>query len=651
MHKSLLTIFLLFVTVLSGIGQSLTVKSLELDAMDLTAAHQQVDDRNGVPCALLKGQRFEVENVEAALFDVSASHNLRTDLNGDACALVKFEIASPNAKFQGNVVGEVRYDVGEYWVYVVSGTKELHVLHESLLPLKLYFPDYGIPELAAKTTYIVTLILPNTQVAPVTTSNKTRYVYPFRDEATGYWGLRNYMGEEIVEPRYEEMEYIKRHDYFVVVENGKVGIINGMGHELLPCIYDRPIDNCPDFVAAAKDGLWGVVDYSNKTLVPFEYQEIKSLSCGDDILLAFQKDDKWALVSPDGFRPLTPYKYQYIMDVSTVDLNCVYYIDSNPSSLIAVLENSKWGFIDSSGNVIVSPKFDHNDSYGAGDCPNFYDGCAAVGIDGNYGLIDTTGKVVVPFIYWYIEPIWSAMIKDNPAVFYDARMSDNGADGRQDILSSRGVRLTFKDYYSLGEAADSMVVILDGEYNNYNTGVYDLKTRKEILLGNYEEINYLGQSRFMVKKDGKWGCFDRNGKQIFDFKYDEVDAFSNGAAKVKLGDKWGFVKLDGSVLVTPKYNSVYPFGKDRLAVVCNGGCECINFLGKTVTSQIYSDIDYYPEDYNGFYCRKVRIYGKVKDRWGYINYRGQEIVPCEYSKDETKRLLDIYLREHGHITD
>lgn len=597
------------------------------------------------------GQRFEVENVEAALFDMTAAHNLRTDLNGDACALVKFEIASPNAKFQGNVVGDVRYDVGEYWVYVAPGTKELHVLHESLLPLKLYFPDYGIPSLAAKTTYVVTLMLPNTQPAPVTTSNKTRYVYPFRDEATGYWGLRNYIGEEILEPRYEEMDYIKRYDYFVVVENGKVGIINKMGHELLPCVYDRPIDNCPDFVAAAKDGRWGVVDYSNKPLVPFDYQEIKSLYCGGEILLALKKDDKWALVSSNGFHALTPFKYKYMKDMDILDLNSRIYRNSNPPALIAVLENNKWGYINNWGEVIIPPKYDHDERYGSGDCPMFYDGCAAVGMDGKYGFIDTTGKVIVPFIYWYIEPIWSAMIVDEPAVFYDARVDDNGADGRQDILSSTGERMTYKDYYCVDEAADSMVVVCDGVYDNFKRGVYDLKAKREVFSGDYDEISYLAQSRFMVKKDGKWGCFDRNGKQIFDFKYDEVDAFSNGAARVKLGDKWGFVKLDGSVLVTPKYNSVYPFGKDRLAVVCNGGCECINFLGKTVTSQIYSDIDYYPEDYNGFYCRKVRIYGKVKHRWGYINYRGQEIVPCEYSKDEAKRLLDIYLREHGHITD
>lgn len=601
-----------------------------------------------VAATVVCAQRFEVESVEAALFDMTAAHNPRTDLNGDACALVKFEIASPNAKFQGNVMGDVRYDVGEYWVYAVPGTKELHVLHENLLPLKLYFPDYGIPALEPKTTYVVTLLLPNTQGAPVTIPGKTRYVYPFRDESTGYWGLRNYMGEEILEPRYEEMDYIKRYDYFVVVENGKVGIINKMGHELLPCVYDRPIDNCPDFVASAKDGRWGVVDYSNKTLVPFEYQEIKSLSCGDDILLAYKKDDKWALVAPDGFRLLTPFKYKYVMDLNVLASNGIMtYLNPDSYALVAVLGNDKWGFVDGLGREVIAPKYDHDESYGTGDCPTFIDGYAAVKLNGNYGMIDLRGNVVLPFDYWYFEEV----LRDSPAVYYVARKNLGDLSGPDELLSTKGEKLIDKEYYSLAEFGDSMAVVFDGVYDNFKRGVYDLKAKREIFSGDYDEISYLAQNRFMVRKDGKWGCFDRNGKPVFDFRYDEVRQFCNGAAEVREGDRWGFVRLDGSVLAKPEYVSVSCFGKDRLGTVSNGKKACVNILGKIVTPFKYSQIDYEPDEYNGFFCRKVAAENQGKTSWGYINFRGQEIVPCEYSEDEAKRLLDIYLREHGHISD
>lgn len=588
------------------------------------------------------GQRFEVENVEAALFDMTAAHNLRTDLNGDACALVKFEIASPNAKFQGNVVGDVRYDVGEYWVYVAPGTKELHVLHESLLPLKLYFPDYGIPSLAAKTTYVVTLMLPNTQPAPVTTSNKTRYVYPFRDEATGYWGLRNYIGEEILEPRYEEMDYIKRYDYFVVVENGKVGIINKMGHELLPCVYDRPIDNCPDFVAAAKDGRWGVVDYSNKPLVPFEYQEIKSLSCGDDLLLALRKNKKWALVSPDGFRQLTPFKYELISNQNSLFSNPVVDMKNmHPSKLIGVVENGKWGFLSEDGKVKIPAIYDHYEGYGEGDCPIFHNGYAIAEKGGSYGVIDESGNAVLPFTYYHIH----TQLNDFPNVFIFAS-SDDGCD----IYDAKIRKLTEKPYYSFEVCGDSMAIFC---LENAAQGVLDLKTGKEVPNSRHDEVGFygLGQNRIMVKKNNKWGCIDRNGKQIFDYKYDDAYSFSNGAARVKLDGKWGFVKLDGSVLIEPKFDDVTYFAKDRLAGVYKSGegWALMNILGKNVTPHKYWIFDHTPDEYNGYYIRQVQ--SSKANKWGYINYRGQEIVPCEYSNDEAKRLLDIYLREHGHITD
>ena len=345
------------------------------------------------------------------------------------------------------------------------------------------------------------------------------------------------------------------------------------------------------------------------------YQEIKSLDCNGERLLAFQKDDKWALVSPDGFRTLTPYKYSMMIDLSVLSSNgIVTYWNTESYPLIAILENGKWGFINEQGKEAIAPIYDHDDVYGAGDCPNFIDGYAAVKLNGKYGLIDMQGKTVLPFEYWYFEE----RVSDHPAIYYNARKdAGDGLSGPDELLSTKGKKLIDKEYYSFGEICDSMVVVWAGEYSNIKYGVYDLKTKKEIFLGAYEEVRNLGQ---------------------------------------KLGDKWGFVKLDGSVLVTPKYNRAYQFGKDRLAVVdvsANdiGRYECVNFLGKTVTTQEYNHIDYYPEEYNGFYCREVNIYDQGKYRYGYINYRGQEIVPCEYSEDEAKRLLDIYLREHGYISD
>lgn len=91
-------------------------------------------------------------------------------------------------------------------------------------------------------------------------------------------------------------------------------------------------------------------------------------------------------------------------------------------------------------------------------------------------------------------------------------------------------------------------------------------------------------------------------------------------------------------------------GPDRLAVLENdeGQYSAVNVLGKTVVPfGRYSWISEYLEGDEKYWARPV----KKGSLYGYINYRGQEIVPCEYSEDEAKRLLDIYLREHGYISD
>ena len=141
------------------------------------------------------------------------------------------------------------------------------------------------------------------------------------------------------------------------------------------------------------------------------------------------------------------------------------------------MENGKWGFINEQGKEAIAPIYDHDDVYGAGDCPNFIDGYAAVKLNGKYGLIDMQGKTVLPFEYWYFEE----RVSDHPAIYYHAsKDAGDGSRGPDELLSTKGEKLIDKEYYTFSEICDSMVVVWDGEYGNIKYGVYDLKTKKEI---------------------------------------------------------------------------------------------------------------------------------------------------------------------------
>ena len=105
--------------------------------------------------------QIKIESVTENLMDLTAATQKRLDLNGSPCALVKIEMISPEASFQGNVVGNVAYNVGEYFVYVSPGSKLLKLMHPGQTPLTIEFPKYGISQLKGEVTYCVKLSVPS----------------------------------------------------------------------------------------------------------------------------------------------------------------------------------------------------------------------------------------------------------------------------------------------------------------------------------------------------------------------------------------------------------------------------------------------------------------------------------------------------------
>lgn len=104
-------------------------------------------------------QEMRVGAMEQLPLDVSASRHVRTDLNGAACALVKVSLPE-GAVFEGNVIGPVEYRTGEYWVYMIPGSRQLMVKHPSAKPLYVVFADYGVEPLLSKGTYRLDVNMP-----------------------------------------------------------------------------------------------------------------------------------------------------------------------------------------------------------------------------------------------------------------------------------------------------------------------------------------------------------------------------------------------------------------------------------------------------------------------------------------------------------
>ena len=112
-------------------------------------------------------QKLQVESFKIAENDISAQTQPRKDLNDRNCALVKVQFVGIISEVEGNVVKPLVNHGNETWVYMPQGSRLLKILTQSYLPVMVTFADYGVEKLESNRTYVLVLVKPNGQNAPV----------------------------------------------------------------------------------------------------------------------------------------------------------------------------------------------------------------------------------------------------------------------------------------------------------------------------------------------------------------------------------------------------------------------------------------------------------------------------------------------------
>ena len=119
-------------------------------------------------------QELRVKSFAPVPTDLTARKQPRQDLNGRQCALLKIGMALRGAKIEGNIVGNVQYDAGEYFVYMPSNSVGLKIKHDDFVPLMVNFADYGQNCLEGGMVYSLVVLKPNEVGAvsvPIQSSN------------------------------------------------------------------------------------------------------------------------------------------------------------------------------------------------------------------------------------------------------------------------------------------------------------------------------------------------------------------------------------------------------------------------------------------------------------------------------------------------
>ena len=191
------------------------------------------------------------------------------------------------------------------------------------------------------------------------------------------------------------------------------------------------------------------------------------------------------------------------------------------------VDNSKWGFVDKNGKVMILP--------GVSFVSKFREGLAFFHKDGLTGYFDRNLSIV-------IKPQFKSA-----GSFYESRARATDVDGTEYYIDKTGRRL-FRNNDG-GEVQDSAAFFeIDGKY-----GFIDLDG-KVIVEPQFSSATHFGEGLAGVKVGDKWGFIDKKGKLIIPPTFDNVGDFSEGLVSVELKGKWGFADHDGKIVIPPQFD-------------------------------------------------------------------------------------------------
>lgn len=184
-------------------------------------------------------------------------------------------------------------------------------------------------------------------------------------------------GSYLLKPIYDSVN--SQGDRYRVCLNGKCGFIDKKTHEVLvPLIYDDKYTYYRNgLVILVLKGKAGVMDEQGNTVIPFEYEKIRSGS-DNKIFNVRNTAKKEALFTADG-KQFTAW-YDYITD--DISKQFYYYRQDPPSGDVY-----KFGYVDKSGKDITGAVFDKPVMFYASD------NCIELKKDGQTVYLTKEGKI------------------------------------------------------------------------------------------------------------------------------------------------------------------------------------------------------------------------------------------------------------------
>lgn len=338
-------------------------------------------------------------------------------------------------------------------------------------------------------------------------------------------------------------------DVLRVEKDGKYGLINFEGKEVLPCDYDEitALKGVTNNLLVKKDGKVGLVNEKGQTIVNTEYKDIKTLKEGyKNEYIIVNDNNQYGIISTTGTVIIEP-KYE---DVKYL----------NNSEMFAIKDAGVWKLINKDNQILIDGGYD-NIIEAKGEN-------VVVEKGGKYGVVTTKNEEKIPVEYEQIKYTFS--------IYYIAKTG-----GKYGIINLNNEQVKNFNYINMdyvekgdfiqADVSDTETVIFDNNLSEKINGIVSEINQEKGYIKVYTNNEYkyynfkfeekkssdilTSNNLFLSKKDGKYGYVNKEGKVIVDYIYEDgTEQNSCGFAAVKKDGVWGSINKVGAVELEPSVN-------------------------------------------------------------------------------------------------
>ena len=480
-------------------------------------------------------------------------------------------------------------------------------------------------------------------ILPYGTSGTQLLVYKDKDELMG---LATVDGQILIEPKYKKIE--KLSDFYVMISD------NGEWHEVKrehTCVFENK------YSKIYYGGKWGVADMNGKIIVPMLFDAITL-----DSTKKYFEVSKLITIDKKGNRTFEYLKGlfnengEFVLKNSQSDSEEEIKIPSQynwgrqlSEDFIEVEKDGKNGVITTDGTEIVSCKYDKIEFLNILDCKWLI--CSVI-IDSNSLTITFESEILnengnllseICVNLRSLRDIGNNLfaIEDNQrkvSIIKETGIPvQRGLDYVSDFYEYNGKKkyAVIKEKEKYGVIDNYGRVLIKPEYssltieknkflierelrNSRGQKIKEWNEEAVIIPEGFSNVRVLDNDLLIAKKDGKFGCINKNGSVIIPFLYNELTNKEN-LLIANYNDKLGVIDFFNNKIIDfdDKFEKIKIVNDLILFKYKDSLWGIADFTGYIISEPNFEEIERI-----NYFLIKVR----QQSSWGLINNRGKELI-------------------------